>query len=80
MENKLTDKIAKYFHDLRFDDNHHLGVGDIRITLAQQVEIIDMIYNHTSKVVDEITIIQNDLHFKILGISHYMDKLKGEIK
>ena len=32
--------IEKYFEELRFDKNHHLGLGDIRITIAQQEEII----------------------------------------
>jgi len=32
-------KIDKYFHELRFDDRHHLGLGDIRITMGQQEEI-----------------------------------------
>lgn len=32
--------ISAYFTELRFNDNHHLGLGDIRLTLAQQEEII----------------------------------------
>ena len=31
--------IKKYFKKLRFDKNHHLGLGDIRITIYQQEEI-----------------------------------------
>lgn len=31
--------LIKYFHDLRFDKKHHLGLGDIRLTLDQQKEI-----------------------------------------
>lgn len=32
--------IENYFKKLRFDKNHHLGLGDIRLTIAQQEEII----------------------------------------
>jgi len=32
--------ISEYFEKLRFDDKHHLGLGDIRLTMAQQEEII----------------------------------------
>lgn len=35
--------IKKYFEALRNDEKHHLGLGDIRLTLAQQEEIIEAI-------------------------------------
>lgn len=35
--------IAEYFKKLRFDKNHHLGLGDIRLTIAQQDEIIQLV-------------------------------------
>jgi hypothetical protein len=31
---------AEYFRKLRFDPNHHLGLGDIRLTLGQQEELV----------------------------------------
>ena len=31
------------FKKLRFDPNHHLGMGDVRITIAQQEAITDRI-------------------------------------
>ena len=31
--------IKKYFKELRFNAAHHLGAGDIRITIGQQKEI-----------------------------------------
>jgi hypothetical protein len=31
--------ISKFFKKLRFDKDHHLGAGDIRLTLGQQEEI-----------------------------------------
>lgn len=37
--NKL--KVSDYFSKLRFDKNHHLGMGDIRLTIAQQEEIVE---------------------------------------
>jgi hypothetical protein len=30
----------EWFKKLRFDDNHHLGLGDIRLTIGQQEEIL----------------------------------------
>ena len=35
--------IRECFKQLRFDKNHHLGLGDIRITIAQQDEICDLV-------------------------------------
>ena len=35
--------IRKCFKQLRFDKNHHLGLGDIRLTIAQQEEICDLV-------------------------------------
>jgi hypothetical protein len=32
--------LEEFFLKLRFDKNHHLGLGDIRLTLAQQDELI----------------------------------------
>lgn len=32
--------VEEYFLKLRFDKSHHLGVGDIRLTLGQQDELI----------------------------------------
>jgi hypothetical protein len=31
-----VQKISDYFERLRLDVNHHLGLGDIRLTMAQQ--------------------------------------------
>lgn len=39
--------LAKYFEQLRFDEHHHLGGGDIRLTVGQQEELcylIDELY------------------------------------
>lgn len=35
--------LLEYFERLRHDENHHLGLGDVRLTLAQQEEIIELI-------------------------------------
>jgi len=42
--------LIKYFHDLRFNKKHHLGLGDIRLTIAQQEEIC----NEWAKMVKHI--------------------------
>ena len=35
--------LRECFKQLRFDKNHHLGLGDIRLTIAQQEEICDLV-------------------------------------
>ncbi len=35
--------LRKCFEQLRFDKNHHLGLGDIRLTIAQQEEICKLV-------------------------------------
>ena len=35
--------LEKYFMKLRFDPKHHLGLGDIRLTIGQQEEIIALV-------------------------------------
>jgi coproporphyrinogen III oxidase-like Fe-S oxidoreductase len=37
------NELEDYFKKLRFDENHHLGMGDIRLTIAQQEEIVEMV-------------------------------------
>jgi len=40
--NKLTpeQRVKAYFMQLRFDDKYHLGLGDIRLTIGMQEEVI----------------------------------------
>lgn len=35
--------LKRCFRELRFDDKHHLGLGDIRLTVSQQDEICDLV-------------------------------------
>jgi len=35
--------IRKCFEQLRFDKNHHLGMGDIRLTIGMQEEICELV-------------------------------------
>jgi hypothetical protein len=39
----------RYFEKMRFDPKHHLGSGDISLTLAQQEEIVDAINSAPKK-------------------------------
>ena len=32
--------MKEYFRKLRFDKNHHLGLGDVRLTIGMQEELI----------------------------------------
>jgi len=40
---RKSQAVIDYFHTLRFDPNNHLGIGDIRLTIAQQEEIISIV-------------------------------------
>jgi len=40
---KTTWDIRECFKQLRFDENHHLGLGDIRLTKVQQDVICDLV-------------------------------------
>jgi hypothetical protein len=35
--------LQSFFMQMRFDKNHHLGLGDIRLTAGQQDEIIELV-------------------------------------
>lgn len=35
--------LRECFNQLRSDKNHHLGLGDIRLTIAQQEEICELV-------------------------------------
>jgi hypothetical protein len=39
----IWSNVALYFETLRRSNYSHLGLGDIRLTIAQQLEIVDMI-------------------------------------
>jgi len=53
---KSTWDIRECFKQLRFDKNHHLGLGDIRLTIAQQEEICDLVerFYHLEELYKEI--------------------------
>jgi len=43
---KASKLLSEYFKLLRFDKAHHLGSGDIRLTIGQQENIIKIIEAH----------------------------------
>lgn len=47
---KTMKELAEYFSKLRMDKNHHLGLGDIRLTLSQQYEIYKMVEKKLNKM------------------------------
>lgn len=65
----LADKIERYFRELRFDKKHHLGFGDVRLTVAQQDEIVAMNGGEVSSDA------ANDLHKRLdiiaAELNHY---------
>jgi hypothetical protein len=51
----ISNLVNIYFTKLRNDKNHHLGLGDIRLTLGQQEEILSLIESATLKSYKEIS-------------------------
>lgn len=48
------NSLEDYFQELRFDKKHHLGLGDIRITIFQQELIIDMAEEYAESRAKEV--------------------------
>ena len=46
--------LREHFKRLRSDKNHHLGLGDIRLTIAQQDAICDLIETKPDKITGEV--------------------------
>ena len=38
---KLSERIRKRWNGLRFNQDYHLGLGDIRLTIGMQDELLD---------------------------------------
>jgi len=47
------EKLKKYFEDLRNSPNHHLGLGDIRLTIGQQEEILQIVEEYGNEMLHE---------------------------
>ena len=50
----LLAKVERYFENCRFDDKLHLGLGDIRMTIGMQEEVLRMIAKATGQKFDGI--------------------------
>ena len=40
---KVREKLTKHFENFRFDKTHHLKFGDIKLTIWEQEEIVNML-------------------------------------
>lgn len=47
---ELSKWVEQYFAELRFSETHHLGLGDIRLTVAQQIELVKKIQKYVKKI------------------------------
>ena len=43
LRDKIRVMVEEYFKQCRFDSDSHLGLGDIRLTIGMQEEILEMI-------------------------------------
>jgi len=63
------------FKEYRFNDKHHLGIGDIRLTIAQQDEI-----NEATQALLRVARAARDVHedayFSEEGGPHYLVDVK----
>ena len=52
--------LREYFQKLRNDEKHHFGLGDIRLTIAEQEECCDLVYMEEQKLqsMDKESILQ----------------------
>jgi hypothetical protein len=39
----IAEMLRKEFESLRFDGHHHLGLGDVRLTIGHQEEILEKV-------------------------------------
>ncbi|MCD6148979.1 hypothetical protein J7J18_06435 [bacterium] len=67
----LLMTVAKYFEDCRFDDRVHLGLGDIRLTIGMQEEILRMIAEATGKEFDNIDSVSTEMKEKEKRVERY---------
>jgi hypothetical protein len=40
---EVREKLTKHFENFRFDKTHHLKFGDIKLTIWEQEEIVNML-------------------------------------
>jgi len=40
---QVREKLTKHFEKLRFDKTHHIKFGDIKLTIWEQEEIVNML-------------------------------------
>jgi hypothetical protein len=72
-------ELSDYFRKLRFDKDHHLGLGDIRLTMHQQDEICELISNRFLEILEKNTYCQCDIKYWSI-YRHNCDKCGKEIK
>lgn len=57
-ETRISEYLETYFRQMRFNDKHHLGLGDIRLTVDQQDVILSYVKHleasHTAQKGGEI--------------------------
>lgn len=46
----MKEEVTLMFEELRFDPYQHLGMGDVRITLSQQEDILKLIQEYIDEL------------------------------
>ena len=50
--------VRRMFDELRFDRNHHMGLGDIRLTISQQDEVVAEVERLAARLAEAERIIE----------------------
>jgi len=67
---EVREKLTKHFENFRFDKTHHLKFGDIKLTIWEQEEIVNMLDLEIEK--EQII----DAYLK--GYIHYLPKVDSK--
>lgn len=54
-EFKPNETLEQFFARMRFDEKHHLGLGDIRLSIGQQEELVSLYGNLQTENEDNLT-------------------------
>lgn len=75
--------LDKYFKGMRFSPAHHLGLGDIRITMGQQDEILeyeDELLEHIAHLEAELAECKEAAHWADNMRKNYKQQLNDALK
>ena len=67
----------EYFKELRFNTNHHLGLGDVRLTIAQQEELVKQIQLDAIEETVKLCVKNTKVKYKFIDKDYISDYNRG---